>query len=157
MKKKWENSIFDVAHYILNKLGYTSTMKLQKLCYYSQAYSLVKNNKELFPEDFQAWVNGPVCKELYEVHKNMFIINSDILNNRETKEVSKEGKECIDTVLLKMSNFSGNELSQITHKESPWKTLRKPLKKDEKSDAIITKESIKKYYSSKQCKNILFV
>lgn len=157
MKNVVENSIFDVAYYILTELGYISTMKLQKLCYYSQAYSLVKNNKELFPEDFQAWVNGPVCKELYEIHKNMFIINSDIFSNKKTKKVSEEGKKCIDLVLLKMSNFSGNELSEISHNESPWKTLRKPLKKDEKSDAVITKESIKKYYSSKQCNNILFV
>ena len=37
-----------------------TTMKLQKLCFYSQAYSLVKYNQQLFPEDFRAWKNSPV-------------------------------------------------------------------------------------------------
>lgn len=33
--------IFDTARYILEKEGQMSTMKLQKLCYYCQAWSLV--------------------------------------------------------------------------------------------------------------------
>ncbi len=35
-------SIFDVAKYILNKAGAMCTWKLQKLCYYSQAWSMLK-------------------------------------------------------------------------------------------------------------------
>ena len=42
-----------------------STMKLQKLCYYSQAWALVWDDAPLFNEDFQAWANGPVCPELF--------------------------------------------------------------------------------------------
>ena len=34
-------NVFDVAKYILEKEGKLSTMKLQKLCYYCQAWSLV--------------------------------------------------------------------------------------------------------------------
>lgn len=30
-------SIFDVAAYVLDKLGVMTTMKLEKLCYYPQA------------------------------------------------------------------------------------------------------------------------
>ncbi|MHA1540324.1 MAG: Panacea domain-containing protein [Alphaproteobacteria bacterium] len=44
-------------------------MKLQKLCYYSQALSLSKNSKKLFNENFEAWSNGPVCRELFNLHK----------------------------------------------------------------------------------------
>ena len=57
--------IFDTAQYILEKSSPMSTMKLQKLCYYCQAWSLVWDDTPLFEEDFQAWANGPVCPELF--------------------------------------------------------------------------------------------
>ena len=51
-------NVFDVAKYILNSVGGDiSTMKLQKLCYYSQAWSLAWG-ETLFNEDFEAWSNG---------------------------------------------------------------------------------------------------
>ena len=34
-------NVFDTAKYILEQKGDMSTMKLQKLCYYSQAWGLV--------------------------------------------------------------------------------------------------------------------
>ncbi|MDC7291062.1 DUF4065 domain-containing protein [Blautia schinkii] len=58
-------NVFDTAKYILEQSGTMSTMKLQKLCYYSQAWSLVWDDSPLFNEDFQAWTNGPVCSELF--------------------------------------------------------------------------------------------
>ena len=39
-------TVFDVANYILNKQGSMSAMKLQKLVYYSQAWSLVWDDEE---------------------------------------------------------------------------------------------------------------
>lgn len=58
-------TVFDVAEYILQKLGEVTTMKLQKLVYYCQAWSLVWDEQPLFEDDFQAWANGPVCPALF--------------------------------------------------------------------------------------------
>ena len=52
-------NVFDTAKYILEQKGDMSTMKLQKLCYYSQAWGLVWDDEPLFDEDFEAWANGP--------------------------------------------------------------------------------------------------
>ncbi|CUP62134.1 Uncharacterized phage-associated protein [Anaerostipes hadrus] len=41
-------NVFDAAKYILERLGEMSTMKLQKLCYYAQAWSLVWDDVPLF-------------------------------------------------------------------------------------------------------------
>ena len=46
--------VVDVAAYILECLGSVSTMKLQKLTFYSQAYYLVEHGTPLFPEEFEA-------------------------------------------------------------------------------------------------------
>ena len=56
-------SVLDVAAYILKKLGSMTTMKLQKLVYYSQAWSLVWDEQSLFIESIEAWANGPVVSD----------------------------------------------------------------------------------------------
>ena len=60
-----KNRAKDVAAYILKKCGNMSHMKLQKLMYYAQAWSLVWDEEPLFPERIEAWVNGPVVRPLY--------------------------------------------------------------------------------------------
>ena len=59
-------SVQDVAAYILEKQGGMTAMKLEKLVYYSQSWSLVWDEKPLFGEDIQAWANGPVMYALTE-------------------------------------------------------------------------------------------
>lgn len=46
-------SILDITEYILEKRGYVSTMKLQKLAFYSNALSLVETHRPLFPRPFR--------------------------------------------------------------------------------------------------------
>ena len=67
-------TVFDVAKYILRKCGRISTWKLEKLCYYSQAWTMAWDEIPLFNEDFEAWANGPVCPEFFKEHKGMFSI-----------------------------------------------------------------------------------
>jgi len=42
-------SVRDVAQYILSQLGPMTTMKLQKLAYYSRAWSVVRDDDVIFP------------------------------------------------------------------------------------------------------------
>ena len=72
-------NVFDAARYILLKTGEISTWKLQKLCYYAQAWTLAWTGKPLFPEDFEAWRNGPVCRPLFVRHKGMYSVTEDFL------------------------------------------------------------------------------
>ncbi|MCI4659548.1 Panacea domain-containing protein [Cryobacterium zhongshanensis] len=67
-------SIFDVAEYILAEKGEMSTMKLQKLLYFAQAWAITWTGEPLFAEDFEAWASGPVCRELYEMHQGEYSV-----------------------------------------------------------------------------------
>ena len=67
-------TVFDTAEYILKKCGPMSATKLQKLCYYCQAWSLVWDEEPLFHENIEAWINGPVIPVLYQKHKGIFKI-----------------------------------------------------------------------------------
>ena len=65
----------DVARYILERQsGSVSTMKLQKLVYYAQAWSLVWDEKPLFHVRIEAWANGPIVRELYDQHLSLIHI-----------------------------------------------------------------------------------
>ena len=46
-----------------------TNMKLQKLMYYAQAWHLAVIGDELFSDDFQAWIHGPVIPALYDKYK----------------------------------------------------------------------------------------
>lgn len=68
-------TVYDVADYILGSCGPMSAMKLQKLVYYAQAWSLVWDEQPLFPDDFEAWANGPVVRSLYDLHRGQFRVS----------------------------------------------------------------------------------
>lgn len=146
-KPKNDVSVFDVATYILEKIGETSTMKLQKLCYYSQAWSLVWNDHPLFSEEFQAWANGPVCKELFQRTQGAFSITAED-EDGDSSKLDKKQKNTIDKVLAFYAPHDAQWLSRLTHMEDPWKNARKGIPDGVGSDRIITKESIMMYYSS---------
>lgn len=68
--------VIDVAEYILSKCGPMPTMKLHKLLYYCQAWCLVTQDRPLFDDDFEAWPNGPVIPELFELHRGRFLVRA---------------------------------------------------------------------------------
>ena len=141
-------SIFDVAAYILEKTGCISTWKLQKLCYYSQAWSLAWTEKELFPEDFEAWSNGPVCHELFGAHKGLFMIERKDLSRGNSSNLTAEEKDTIDVVLKDYSSMSPYELRELSHNENPYKMARIGLADGDPSSRIITKSSMGDFYGS---------
>ena len=142
-------NIFDAAKYILIKKGRMSTWKLQKLCYYSQAWSLAwSDGKSLFEEDFQAWTNGPVCRELYDMHKGEYTISADDFKIGNPENLTEDEKETIDIVLRDYGDKTPMWLREQTHCEQPWKDARGGTPDDERSENIITKKSMGFYYGS---------
>ncbi len=138
-------NVFDTAKYILEQTGELSTMKLQKLCYYSQAWSLVWDDKPLFPEDFEAWVNGPVCPELFRKTQGKFSVTAEDEDGGEN-DLTDNQKDSINHVIEYYAKRSAQWLSDLTHMEDPWKKARRNLPKRAVSHNIISKESMAMYY-----------
>lgn len=136
----------DVAAYILQKQGRMTTMKLQKLVYYSQAWSLVWDESRLFDEKIEAWANGPVVRELYNKHKGQFEVGK--WSSGDISKLSRTQKASINAVIKYYGNKSSQWLSDLTHEENPWKNTRKGLQPGQYSDAEITLASMAEYYSS---------
>lgn len=140
-----KTTVFDVAKYILEKCGTMSTMKLQKLVYYCQAWALVWDEKPLFNEEIEAWANGPVVAVLYQAHKGMFVI-SDIKEGT-SSNLDANQKDTIDNVLKTYSSRSAKWLIDLTHMEDPWLDAREGLNYDERGNRTITPIAMFNYYS----------
>ena len=140
-------SIFDVAKYILKTCGTMTTMKLQKLCYYCQAWSLAWDDEPLFEEDFQAWANGPVCPSLFRAHHGAFVVSESwtSLPARDFPFTPSQ-TETMDIVLKDYGNKSPHWLSELTHQEGPWREARTGVPDGAPSNNIISKESMLMYY-----------
>lgn len=139
-------SVFDVAAYILIKIGPMTTMKLHKLVYYCQAWSLVWDETSLFSESIEAWANGPVVRELFAYHRGMYSISSVPIGNPDL--LSEVQKETINSVLDFYGRKSSQWLIDLTHMEEPWKEARTGLPDLVRGNRIITLDSMAEYYSS---------
>ncbi|MCA2378612.1 DUF4065 domain-containing protein [Agrobacterium genomosp. 3 str. RTP8] len=137
----------DVASYILAVKGEMSAMKLQKLVYYSQAWSLVWDDRPMFDESFEAWANGPVCPTLYEQHKGRFLVTARTFDGN-PDDLDDDARETIDSVL----NFYGDKeaqwLSDLTHSERPWLDARIGVPLGARCNNEITIAAMAEYYSS---------
>lgn len=116
----------DVAEYILTLVPdeegeVITNLKLQKLVYYAQGFSLVLHGQPLFEEAIEAWAHGPVVPELYQHYKqyeNQPIPRPDELDYSKYDE---ETKKLLDEVYEVYGQYSASGLLRLTHEEPPWK------------------------------------
>ncbi len=143
------NTVFEVARYVIEYFDESiTTMKLQKLVYYCQAWALAWDGIPLFDEDFQAWSNGPVCKELYDKHKGKFSLGEDFLSDVNTKDrFNSDAIETMDAVLDYYGDKAPHWLSELTHQERPWLETRCGVPDGEPSSRVISKELMQEYYA----------
>ena len=120
-------TVHDVASYILKQLGPTSAMKLQKLVYYCQAWSLVWDERPLFSARIEASVSGPVVPVLYKSHKGKFMVANWPIGN--PKNLTDKRRETIDGVVNFYGPKTAQWLSDLTHREKPWQEARVGLAK----------------------------
>ncbi|MFN6552273.1 Panacea domain-containing protein [Mycolicibacterium septicum] len=139
-------SVHDVAAYILEKRGAMSTMKLQKLCYYSQGWSLAWDEKPLFDEPIRAWANGPVVYELFDEHRGQFRVRQ--WPTGDSDKLSQDERETVDAVLFAYGKLTGQQLSDKSHTERPWVEARAGLPAGTLSSAVIELETMQDFFGA---------
>ena len=140
-------SVRDVATYILQQAGEMTAMKLQKLVYYAQAWSLVWDERPLFPERIEAWANGPVCPDLYKMHQGHFTVTAEQIGGN-PKKIDNDGQDTIAGVLKFYGDKSAQWLSDLTHEEDPWRDARRGLDDGERGTCEIKLAAMAEYYGS---------
>ena len=139
--------VLDVAEYIFATSGPMTAMKLQKLVYYAQSWSLVWDARPLFNSRIEAWANGPVAPSLYRKHRGLFKVSpGDVGGN--PNALNEVQRETVDAVLRHYGHRTPQWLSELTHAEPPWKDARKGLSPGTRGTREMTHAAMNEYYGS---------
>lgn len=137
-------SAADVASYLLHKHGPQGSMKLQKLVYYCQAYSLAWTGIPMFPERIEAWKHGPVVRELWKQHSGTFDVQPEDING-DPETLTANDKIVADSIWESLGGFTGWELRRRTHSEKPWTEAFDP--RVSYHDEEISHDAMRRFYS----------
>jgi len=137
-------SVCDIAAYVLQKQGRMTAMQLQKLVYYSQVWSIVWDGVPLFQEPIEAWVDGPVVRELYDKHRGRRRIEPGDL--RPKSEISDRQHQTIAAVIGFYGRRDAEWLSELSHREAPWANARAGRPGHARGAEVIDEAAIRDYY-----------
>lgn len=143
-----------IADFFLSKMSddegnSITTLKLQKMVYYAQAWHYTLFKKPLFVDKVEAWVHGPVVRDLWESYRGVPYGDTLKIDLQQFKVPSfnKNTYNLLMEVIGIYGEHSGQYLEQLTHQETPWKDARKDIPAFASSNKEITLESMKAYYS----------
>lgn len=118
-----------------------SNLKLQKLLYYCQGFSLaLKDGEPLFEEEIEAWNYGPVVPTIYRNYKEKGANYIEPPENFDFDDISKEAKEIMCEVYETYGQFSAWRLMQMTHEDGPWKDVPR--------NGVISKRMMEEYFKT---------
>lgn len=101
-----------------NRKAYEGNIRLNKYLYFAQTVYLAKYGKLLFEDEFVAYDNGPVIKEIVENYPSM---QANV--SKEKIILPKEIKKFLDKIYLSLEGASCEELIEITHEDTAWKEV----------------------------------
>ncbi len=127
-------------------------LKLQKLLYYVQAWSLAFDNEPLFDGKFQAWIHGPVNRKIYNRFKDTKTLYSPVtLDDMRSdfnpdNDLTASEREHIQNVLEVYAPYGDSKLEAQTHSERPWISARKGFRPTERCEIELDEELMAQYY-----------
>lgn len=144
-------NIYEIAKYFLSKNHFLTDKQVQKLVYYAYSWYIVNNNvnknnitNRLCAEHPEAWVHGPVFYNLYEAltyHRQMFWQNENV-------DLDFNTKNFLDVIYNVYGKFTGNQLEDMTHNETPWIVARNGLAPNERSRRQLDDAQIYEYFAN---------
>lgn len=140
--------IYEVAKYFLKKEP-MSHKKLQKLCYYAQAWYYANYGCPLMPNSFEAWIHGPVSPELYSVYRDWGWLPIRQDENIQPQIPNNSIKNFLDLVFKTYGPYSGDQLENFTHQEEPWQKARKGYAPSEYCRVPISGKDMQEYYGKR--------
>ncbi|MBP9819165.1 SocA family protein [Candidatus Woesebacteria bacterium] len=151
------SKVFQIANYFIKKAQEENkeltNKKLQKLLYYSQAWSVTLRDKSIFEDNIEAWVHGPAIRSVYHRFSDFGrenLASKVDVTSAHFDEITTDDKELLNKIWEIYGKYTANDLEVISHSESPWQDAREGLEPYEASANIITIESMKQYYGQRQ-------
>lgn len=118
-------------------------MRLYKLMYYAQGWSLAWYLEPLFNDRIKAWKQGPVPVSVRR--KLKYHGGAPIQNLGRPESLTDRARNLIEAVWEKYRAHSAWGLSVMTHGEPPWKNAYRP-DADGRCRTVITNEALLAYF-----------
>lgn len=122
-------------------------MRVQKLLYYCQGWSLADRDRPLFDDAIEAWVHGPVVRSVYS---RLSKFGSNTIDPADLgdyeDEIDPDDVVFIERVWKTYKDHSTTSLREMTHSEPPWKEARKGLPVEAISDRKISPDSMRRFF-----------
>lgn len=134
--------------YMLSQCEDITPLALQKALYYIQGFYYAFYKTFLFSEECEAWVHGPVYRDIYFRYRDYKFDPIEVSNEFDSSIFSSSEKAVLDSVVKNICCYSGKILERFTHSETPWLSTRGDLPENAASDRIIQKEKIADYFSA---------
>ncbi len=127
-----------------------TNLRLQKLVYYAQAWHLAILDEELFEDDCEAWVHGPVIYGLYKTYEGFNWNPIPRPMSEPTLPVNERSREILDEVWDTYGQFSAKGLENIVCSEAPWINARRGCAPGDFYREVISKDAMRAYYAGQR-------
>ncbi|WP_339619849.1 type II toxin-antitoxin system antitoxin SocA domain-containing protein [uncultured Salinibacterium sp.] len=135
----------EIAEEIISREPRLSSMKLQKLMYYVDAWHLAVEGERLITDQpFRAYKDGPVHEDVR--HKRMDMATR--MHGTSTGKLTPAAESILNLVMAEFGGRTGDELSALTHAEVPWKNARGDKADGETSREPLNEAEIARFYRS---------
>ncbi|MDD2208040.1 MAG: DUF4065 domain-containing protein [Bacilli bacterium] len=134
--------------YLLSQCEDITPLALQKALYYIQGFYYAFYKEFLFSEDCEAWLHGPVYRDIYFRYRNYQFDPIEGNDEFDDSVFTSSEKSIFDSVIKNICCYSGKVLEGFTHLENPWLLTRGELLPTIASERTIDKELIGTYFNS---------
>lgn len=144
------SKLYNVCLYIIHKLAEIDHLSVQKILFFANGFSKVFLGNNLFKDCPEAWIHGPVYREIYDslsYYKNNKIDYNELSFDRKFN-LSNEEINYLDVVIESFGSYSGSILREMTHMTSPWINARLGLETNEVSSRIIDLDEMNEYFKN---------
>ncbi len=125
-----------------------TNLRLQKLLYYSQAWSLVLRESELFSDELEAWGYGPVVPTVYHhLPDGPAADPVPVETFAGAPDLEGEEAEFVRSVWEAYNPYSALQLSRMTHEEMPWRKAWGGRPPDETGSAPISVIDLEDFFA----------
>jgi uncharacterized phage-associated protein len=119
-------------------------MRLHKLLYYVQGWSLAQRGEPLFAGRIEAWTHGPVVRQVYPAFADFG--DAPIAPPAGEVELNAADRAFVESIWESYKMHSATRLRAMTHRERPWRETRGGLSDAEKSDSEIPQDLMAEFF-----------
>lgn len=142
----------DVAQYLIylaaseSEPEFLTHMRLQKLLYYVQGWSLALHNRSMFRERIEAWAHGPVVRDLYSCFADFGEKPIPPEGMLVSGRLSQGDRQFIQSVWEAYKAYSSSSLRVMTHNEAPWREARGRCGPADRCTNEITRAAMRSFF-----------